>query len=515
MMKPVFTKSYHDQKIIIRTKPAEYFIAFGAVVITAVIFYPLSDLIGYQTIGLLFLCLVAILSMFLSRNAVILAAVLNFVTWNYFFIPPVFTFHIHQIHDVIALFANLIIAITGGTLLNKIRKDKVILKQSQDRISVLFSLLDSLNKASSIKDVVNKARSEIKKHFSADMIIYLKKIEGSGLDKKAFGNTDLFSEKGYERASLFYDENILNVPQATGNEKIHYYSLALNDNRIGVIGLMFHNGDKVEEDIRMILLSFIDRITAALDREINIDLSKRSQIYDESQRLFHIVLNTISHELRTPIAIISAAISNLNDEKTRKNVHLKNQIFDELNYASARLNTLVENFLTMSRIESGYLKLHSQQWDVGDLVGIMCNQLKEHIQNHKVTTNVEENLPSVYIDVNWFKQALVNVLHNAAAYSPEQSEISISAGLNKEKMVVIEIADQGDGVPEGSLNKIFEKFYRLPGSKSGGMGLGLAISKAIIEAHNGVIQAKNRGEGGLSVSILLRPLDYERQAEQV
>ena len=514
-MKSFLNKAFRKQQIIIRTKPSEYLIAFAAVITAALIFYPLGSLIGYQTIGLLFLCLVAILSMLLSRNAVILAAILNFIIWNYFFIPPVFTFHIHEIHDVIALFANLIIAITGGTLLNKIRKDKVILQQSQEKISVLFSLLDSLNNASSIKDVANKAQSEIKKHFSADMIIYLKKIEGHGLDRKAFGNADLSNEKGYESAELIYLEKGPNEYPVIGADRIHYYPLALNSNRIGVIGLSYTNGNKVEDDIRMILLSFIDRITAALDREINIDLSKKSQIYDESQRLFHIVLNTISHELRTPISIISAAISNLNDEKTRKNVNLKNQIFEELNYASARLNTLVENFLTMSRIESGYLKLHCQPWDVGDLVGIMCNQLKEHIQNHKLNVDVRDNLPSVNIDVNWFKQALVNVLHNAATYSPVQSEISISAGMNKDNLVVIEISDQGDGVPDGSLNKIFDKFYRLPGSKSGGMGLGLAISRAIIEAHNGIIQAKNRKNGGLSVSILLRPLDYERQAEQV
>jgi len=185
-MKPITTKTFRDQKIVIRTKPSEYLIALAAVVIAALIFYPISSLIGYQTIGLLFLCLVAILSMFLSRNAVILAAILNFISWNYFFIPPVFTFHIHEIHDVIALFANLIIAITGGTLLNKIRKDKVMLQQHQERITVLFSLLDSLNNASSIKDVVNKAQGEIKKHFSAETIIYLKKthyVKNSPLPK--------------------------------------------------------------------------------------------------------------------------------------------------------------------------------------------------------------------------------------------------------------------------------------------------------------------------------------------
>jgi two-component system sensor histidine kinase KdpD len=261
----------------------------------------------------------------------------------------------------------------------------------------------------------------------------------------------------------------------------------------------------------MILHSFIDRITAALDREINIDLSKKSQIYDESERLFHIVLNTISHELRTPISIISAAVSNLNDEKTRKNVDLKNQIFEELNQASSRLNSLVENFLAMSRIESGYLKLHCQQWDVGDLIGIMCNQLKENLHNHKVKVSVEENLPSVSIDVNWFRQALVNVLHNAVTYSPPQSEIGIYAGWTNDGKVFIEISDRGGGVPEDGLHKIFDKFYRLPGSKSGGMGLGLAISKAIVEAHNGNIMANNRKDGGLSVSILLKPLDYERE----
>jgi two-component system sensor histidine kinase KdpD len=226
-------------------------------------------------------------------------------------------------------------------------------------------------------------------------------------------------------------------------------------------------------------------------------------VFHESEKLFQTILNTVSHELKTPIAIISSSVSNLNDDRTAENPDIRKQICLELNTASVRLNHLVENILDMSRIETGHLKLNLQYCDISDLIGIAFNELKEELSRHRIKIAIEENLPLIRADINLLKQALINILNNSATHTPPDGEISVNAGLFTYDKIFIQLDDRGQGVPEETVNRLFEKFYRVPGSKSGGTGLGLAIAKALVEIHNGKIFAQNRAEGGLRITILL------------
>jgi two-component system sensor histidine kinase KdpD len=161
----------------------------------------------------------------------------------------------------------------------------------------------------------------------------------------------------------------------------------------------------------------------------------------------------------------------------------------------------VENILDMSKIDSGYLHLNLKLCDIADLVGMAVNEIQSEGNTRKINVNITEYLPTVMVDVHWFKQALINILHNAIQYTPADSEITMEAYCDSNELVVLEISDNGPGVPEESIGKLFEKFYRVPGSKSGGIGLGLTIVKAIIDAHNGIIFAENKESKGLSVTI--------------
>ncbi|MCX6308304.1 MAG: ATP-binding protein, partial [Bacteroidia bacterium] len=212
---------------------------------------------------------------------------------------------------------------------------------------------------------------------------------------------------------------------------------------------------------------------------------------------------SISHELRTPISVISAAVSNMNDEKTASNAAFRRELGQELNAAAMRLNILVENILDISRIESGYLSLNMQWYDIGDLMGTVLNEMEKEPHKQSIQLMLEENLPLVKMDLSWFKQALVNILHNAILYTPAETNIVIRSHKNAENQVVIDVSDNGPGIPEESLKFLFDKFYRVPGTKSGGTGLGLTITKAIVEAHHGRIVARNKMEGGLSILIYL------------
>jgi two-component system, OmpR family, sensor histidine kinase KdpD len=483
----------------------EYIIAFLSISVTASLCFPITYLIGYQTVGLILLLVVAGLSLFLGRGPILFAAVLNFIIWNYLFIPPLFTFQIHTFHDAVTLFANFFIALVGGTLISRIRRNQTVLRKSQDNISILYSFLESLNQAASIKDVVSRTRRELKKYFQADALVYLKEKNQYQLSNKPFGNNTLFSEKEFAVASWVFENSEIagRFSNTLPESALSYFPLLVPRGIIGVIGVQYDNGTEPAPDQLLLLRSFLIQISSSLDREITIDLAKQNLVYHESEKLFQTVLSTVSHELKTPIAIISSSISNLNDERTAENPDIRKQICTELKTASVRLNHLVENILDMSRIETGHLKLNLQHCEISDLIGIAFNELKEELKNRRINITIEENLPLIRADINLLKQALVNILHNSAIHTLPDGEISVNAGLFTYDKIFIQIDDQGSGVPEETLGRLFEKFYRVPGSKSGGTGLGLTIAKALVEIHGGKIFARNRVEGGLRISILL------------
>lgn len=485
----------------------EYFTAILTILAIAVISFPFKQFIGYQTVGLFFILGIAGLSLRVGRFPIILAALLGSMIWDFFFIPPLFTFHINNIHDAITVFANFFIALTCGTLIERIRKNQVVLQKSQDNLSVIFSILEALNNASSIKEVVQMTRRELNKHFKADAVIYLASKNNSNkkLDPRIFGNHSFYNEKEFSVANWTF-ENRKQAGKFTNTlpeADLQYFPLISREGIIGVLGIKYNDDKRPSSDATILLRSFFSQLTSALQREISIDKVKEKQISAESQKLFQIVLNSISHELRTPISVITAAVSALNDEKTVSNPKFRREICGELEAATNRLNILVENILDMSRIESGYLSLNLQMYEVEDLIGTTLNELSKEPHEQQVNIDIENDLPMIKIDINWFKQAILNILRNAVIYTPAKSSIYIRSFLTEDKRVVIEISDNGPGIPEDSLKRIFDKFYRVPGSRSGGTGLGLTITKAIVEAHNGHIIAENKKEGGLKFQIFL------------
>ena len=492
----------------------EYLSVVLTILIIGVISFPFKSIIGYQTIGLFFLLGIAGLSLKVGRYPVILAAFLGSLIWDFFFIPPLFTFHITNFHDMIALFANFFVAMTGGTLINKIRKNQVVLQKSQDNLSKLFSILESLNNTDSIKEVIRMTRRELNKHFDADAMVFLQTKEEENavrkLDPRIFGNTEYYDEKEFSVANWVFDnkKQAGKYTNTLPDANLQYFPLISKKGIIGVLGIKFNKDSKLTPDNMILLRSFISQVTASLQREINIDENKNKQIFAESQKLFQTVLNSISHELRTPISVITTAVSNMNDEKTASNPAFRKELGEDLNTAAMRLNALVENILDVSRIESGYLSLNLQMYEVSDLMGTVLNEIEKEPHRQKINLTIEDNLPLVKMDINWFKQAIVNIVHNAIMYTPPESVIDIRSFLNGKNQLIIEIADNGTGIPEDSLKKLFDKFYRVPGSKSGGTGLGLTITKAIVEAHHGHIIARNRAKSGLSFLIYL---DLEKQ----
>ena len=217
-------------------------------------------------------------------------------------------------------------------------------------------------------------------------------------------------------------------------------------------------------------------------------------------KLYNTLLNSLSHELRTPIATIIGASDNLlmnPGNLTEKN---KFNLLSEISVASLRLNQQVENLLSMSRLESGSIQAKKDWCDVIELVYAAIKSLDENFKEHRINVQIKDNLPLVKLDAGLMEQVLYNIIYNAILYTPVNSEIKIKADyFDNTSQITIE--DNGEGFPVEEIDKAFDKFYRLKGSKTGGTGLGLSIAKGFIEAHNGTITLENRPDGGAKFTI--------------
>ena len=255
---------------------------------------------------------------------------------------------------------------------------------------------------------------------------------------------------------------------------------------------------KSTDDKIMILMYFI---VAMINTVLTIKIrtfEKAANIKEEKEntlRLYNTMLNSLSHELRTPIATIVGATDNLQSNNEKLNQEIKNELITEISKASLRLSSQVENLLNMSRLESEYMQPKMDWCDVSELIYNVLYQLKEELKQRKVYIEIEENIPLVQLDFGLMEQVIKNLLVNANNYTAPNCFIKISA-YQKTKNLIIIVEDNGNGFPENEIELVFEKFYRLKNTKSGGTGLGLSIVKGFIEVHKGKILLENKSDGG-------------------
>jgi two-component system sensor histidine kinase KdpD len=259
------------------------------------------------------------------------------------------------------------------------------------------------------------------------------------------------------------------------------------------------------EDFFLLLMYFVIAVVhAGLTFRIK-QIEKR--ILAKEQRanilkLYKTLLNSLSHELRTPIATIIGATDNLLMSNDKLKEEDKLSLLKEVSAASLRLNQQVENLLNMSRLESGFVQVKKDWCDMNELVYATLAQLEEYVKKHPIQVSIPDQLPLFRLDIGLMEQVLYNLIYNATIYTPDGSEILIAINC-RNKCCVIEIADSGEGFPAEEINKVFDKFYRVKYSRTGGTGLGLSIAKGFVEAHNGTISLKNVEEGGAKFTITI------------
>lgn len=229
-------------------------------------------------------------------------------------------------------------------------------------------------------------------------------------------------------------------------------------------------------------------------------ISHQKEEKENTLKLYNTLLNSLSHELRTPISTIIGSTDNLLTNSAHLTEKNKNELLTVITNSSIRLNRQVENLLNMSRIESGFLELKKDWVDVKELIHDVVNRLKNYTADHPVGIIVKDNLPLFKLDYGIMEQVLHNLVYNAAIYIPKYCVITVRASCVNEKLI-IDVEDSGNGFPPDEIEKVFDKFYRLKSSQSGGTGLGLSIVKGFVEAHGGTVRLENMAEGGARFTV--------------
>jgi len=275
---------------------------------------------------------------------------------------------------------------------------------------------------------------------------------------------------------------------------------------MGTVGIRPNDLDRFADPDQIRLLETCASLIAlSLERDQSVIEAGDARLRVQAEEMRNALLSSVSHDLRTPLSVIAAASSTLLDRRDMQ-IDLANELLQTIADESHHLARLVDNLLDMTRLESGAAPPLKQWHVLEEVVGSALTRLRRDLARHKVTVSIPQDIPLIFVDGVLLEQVFVNLLENAARYTPTGSHIELSAE-HRGNTLEIRVADNGPGLPPGSEAKVLEKFFRAPpaiGDNRRGVGLGLAICQAIVRAHGGKLIARNRPQGGAEFVIELR-----------
>lgn len=475
------------------------------------IMFPVRNFV--EPVNLVMAYLIGIVSVALryGRWPSMLMTVLSALCINFFFVKPFYSFKIIQEQHLVTLVVMLVTGMTIGVQTARLRLQVISTRKREKNTSTLFAMSRELAAGRGKVPLAQIAAQHMSDVLDSDIFIWLPD-HNKGLLQTVVAETDTemgtidpVREESVANWAFTHNQNAGLGTDTLPSANALYVPMEGSSGVVGVIGAMPHEtstqgfaSDKIE------LLEALANITAsALERAQAAELVEQTLIEAESEKLRNILLSSVSHDLRTPLAAITGAASTLLLEGNKITEEYRMELLRSVHEEGARLARMVTNLLDVSSLESGSVKLNKELYFIEELIGSALMRVDPRLGKHKVITNIEHGLPLLRMDGLLIEQVLINLLENAAEYTPEGTTITITAKTNKPDVHVI-VSDNGPGIPAGEEERIFDKFYGNEGKKDArGGGLGLAICRGIIHAHGGKIWAYNQAEAGAAFTFTL------------
>ncbi len=451
-----------------------------------------------------YLLAVVVASVRLGRKPAIVTAFLGVIAFDFFFVPPRLTLAVADTQYLMTFIGFLVVGIVISTLVARASERAEAMRTREVQTASLYYLSRDLAASVDINDVLKAVIRNIEEALKAQLAIFLP--EGERLDLMAASEGLELDVKEQAVADWAFRNNHA-AGRATDtlvSASLIYLPLQTPASVLGVMGVKLESDlEYHSQENRRLLDAFATQAAMAMERIRFSRQAEQAQILQARENLERALLNSISHDLRTPLSSVTGVLTSLREEGAHLSDKARRELLDTACSEAERLNRFVGNLLDMTRIEAGAIRLNFEPCDVQDLVGCALAALEPRIGNREINFRMLPIMPLVPMDMVLMTQVLVNLLDNAHKYSPPGSVIEVIAQV-EENWLVLEILDRGPGVPEHDLKRVFDKFYRIPVPEgAGGTGLGLSICKGIVEAHGGSISAGNRVGGGLRVEIRL------------
>ena len=464
----------------------QYAWAAGVVGLASALGLALRAFLSTTDVAMLYLLAAVVIGSRVRQRPALFGSVLSIAAFDFCFVPPFYTFAVHDVTYVLTFAMMLAIAIIMSRLTGRIREQADASRAREQRTASAFALSRELAAAREPPEIVSTATRHIEDAF-AGRVAFLLADPGGGLpgdDGVASWTFDHGQMAGLGTSTLPASP-ALYVPLQAAERVFGVVRVEPRDPR-----------DVADPEKRQQLESFVRQAAVALERAALAERNQASRLEVEAERLRTSLLSSLSHDLRTPLGSIEGAASSLLDSGPAVSPEVRRELAETILDESRRMTRLVANLLDMIRVESGSLAVQKQWVPLEEVVGVALIRLDARLSDHTVTTSLPPDLPLVSADDILLEQVFINLLENAAKYTAPGSPIEISA-MARDGVVTVSVADRGPGIPSGDETKIFDKFYRASqGDTVGGVGLGLTICRGIIQAHGGRIWAERRAGGG-------------------
>ncbi|NWL19217.1 sensor histidine kinase [Pseudomonas umsongensis] len=488
----------------------DYALAVVATLSATALAWAVASVLPLPNISLVFLAAVLLVAVRSSLGPALACAALSFLTYDFLFIPPNFSFSIQREEDVLTLLFFLLMAALTGNLAARQRRQLQALRDTQEETSELLDLSRKLTAATDRQAVVNAAAQ----HLSgwSDLQLCLLNRDGQSGWKVEIGGPLAFTEAERAAADWAWQHD---QPAGAGTGTLPFgrwwwWPLSVEDGPLALLGVCAKEGQALSGQRRRLLTALSQPLAQALARAQLADDLEAARLHGETEQLRSALLASVSHDLRTPLTSMRGSIDSLLALGEAIPLEDRRELLEGTRDEAERLDRYIQNLLDMTRLGHGALKLARDWVSPADIVGSALNRLRAVLAPLQVTTEVPAQLPLLFVHAALIEQALVNVMENAARFSPSHGRLHVRAGADDTELF-FSVSDEGPGIPEAEREKIFDMFYTAARGDRGGQGtgLGLAICQGMVGAHGGRISVADGIEGRGTCITLHLPLQAQ------
>jgi two-component system sensor histidine kinase KdpD len=495
----------------------DYTLAVVATVLASALAWAVASVLPLPNISLVFLAAVLLVAVRSSLGPALACAALSFLTYDFLFIPPNFSFSIQREEDVLTLLFFLLMAALTGNLAARQRRQLQALRDTQEETTELLDLSRKLTAATDRQAVVSAAAQHL--NGWSDVQLCLLNRDGQNGWKVETGGPLEFSEAERAAADWAWQHD---QPAGAGTGTLPsgrwwWWPLSVEDGPLALLGVCAREGQTLSGQRRRLLTALSQPLAQALARAQLADDLEAARLHGETEQLRSALLASVSHDLRTPLTSMRGSIDSLLALGEAIPLEDRRELLEGTRDEAERLDRYIQNLLDMTRLGHGALKLARDWVSPADIVGSALNRLRAVLAPLQVSTEVPAELPLLYVHAALIEQALINVLENAARFSPPYGRLQLRAGADESELF-FSVSDEGPGIPEEERAKIFDMFYTAARGDRGGQGtgLGLAICQGMVGAHGGRISVADGIEGRGTCITLHLPLQaqpgYESEA---